>query len=77
MKAFVLMKVRTGEIRDVVRMVRRVEGVKEASMTFGPYDVVAIIEADDVRHLGNIMAMGLQPIPGMLETMTCLAVDID
>jgi DNA-binding Lrp family transcriptional regulator len=77
MKAFVLMKVRTGEIRDVVRMVRRVEGVKEASMTFGPYDVVAIIEADDVRHLGNIMAMGLQPIPGMLETMTCLSVDID
>lgn len=77
MKAYVLMKVRTGEIRDVVRMVRRVDGVKEASMTFGPYDVVAIIEADDVRHLGNIMAIGLQPIPGMLETMTCLAVDID
>ncbi len=77
MKAYVLMKVRTGEIRDVVRTVRRVEGVKEASMTFGPYDVVAIIEADDVRHLGKILAVGIQPIPGMQETLTCLAVDFE
>ncbi len=77
MKAYVLMRTRTGEIRDVVRTVRRVAGVIEANMTFGPYDVVAIIEADDVRHLGNILAMGIQPIPGMLETLTCLAVDVD
>lgn len=77
MKAYVLMRTRTGEIRDVVRTVRRVAGVKEANMTFGPYDVVAVIEADDVRHLGNILAMGIQPIPGMLETLTCLAVDFE
>lgn len=77
MKAYVLVKTRTGEIRDVVRTMRRVTGVVEANMTFGPYDLVAIIQADDVRHLGQILATGVQPIPGVVETLTCLAIDLD
>ena len=76
MEAYVLIKIRTGEIRDVVRQVRRVEGVAEANMTFGPFDAVAIIKADSVAHLGQILAAGIQPIPGILDTLTCLAVEI-
>jgi hypothetical protein len=45
-------------------------------MTFGPFDAVAIVNADSVNHLGQIIAMGIQPIPGILETLTCLAVEI-
>ena len=44
-------------------------------MTFGPYDAVAVVEAEDVNAIGRIMAGGIQPIPGVLETLTCLAVD--
>lgn len=77
MRAYVLVNVRTGEIRDVVHQVRRVEGVQEANMTLGPYDVVAIVEADDIKHLGKILAMGVQPIPGVLDTLTCMAVEFD
>ncbi len=45
-------------------------------MTFGPYDAVAIIQADDVNHLGRILADAIQPIPGVTETLTCLAVEV-
>ena len=76
MKAYVLIKIRTGDLRNVVIQLRRVEGVIEANMTFGPFDAVAIIQADDVKHLGKILAMGIQPIPGVLETLTCLAVEV-
>jgi DNA-binding Lrp family transcriptional regulator len=76
MKAYILLKTRTGEIRDVVKLARRVAGVKECSMTFGPYDAVAIVEADDVQRIGRIIATEIQPIPGIVETLTCLAIEI-
>lgn len=76
MRAYVLITIRTGDLRNVVTLLRRVEGVIEANMTFGPYDAVAIIQADDVKHLGNIIAMGIQPIPGVLDTLTCLSVEL-
>jgi DNA-binding Lrp family transcriptional regulator len=75
MKGYVLISVRAGEIREVVRQLLRTEGVVEANMTFGPYDAVAIIKADDVAHLGKIIAQGVQPIPGITHTLTCLAVE--
>ncbi|HMK08330.1 MAG TPA: Lrp/AsnC ligand binding domain-containing protein [Anaerolineales bacterium] len=75
MRAFVLIQVRTGEIRQVVRQLARVDGVVEATMTFGPYDAVAVVEAPDVAGIGRVMAAGIQPIPGVTETLTCLAVE--
>jgi DNA-binding Lrp family transcriptional regulator len=75
MKAYILIQIRTGEIRDVVKQLRRVDGVIEASMTFGPYDAVAVVEAEDVNQIGRITASGIQPIPGVLDTMTCLALE--
>lgn len=75
MKAYVLVNIRTGEIKDVVRQMRKVSQVREVNMTFGPYDAVAILEARDLDDLGNILATSIQPIPGVEETLTCLAVD--
>jgi DNA-binding Lrp family transcriptional regulator len=75
MKAYVLINVRPGGVREVVRDLHRVEGVLEANMTFGPYDVVAIVQANDINHLGNILAVNIQAIPGVIETLTRLAVE--
>jgi DNA-binding Lrp family transcriptional regulator len=76
MQAYVLIKTRTGEVKDVVRQLRRVEGVSEANMTFGIYDAVAILKGDDVNHIGQILATNVQPIPGIVDTLTCLAVEV-
>ncbi len=76
MKAYVLIKIRSGEVKEVVRSLRKVNGVKEAHMTFGPYDAVAEVETGDVATLGAITASMIQPIPGVEQTLTCLAVDV-
>jgi DNA-binding Lrp family transcriptional regulator len=76
MKAYVLIKTRAGDIKDVVSNLRRLKGVTEAHMTFGPYDVVAEVETADVAQLGALTASGIQPIPGVEQTLTCLTVDI-
>lgn len=75
MKAFVLINVRNGQIMEVVKLLRTVPSVVEAHMTFGPYDVVTKVEVADLKEMGNLIAEEIQPIPGVIETLTCLAVD--
>lgn len=75
MKAYILIDIRTGEIQEVVRQIRRVAGVLQATMVLGPYDAVAEVEAEDVKSIGRILAAEIQPIPGVLDTLTCLAVE--
>lgn len=76
MKAYVLIKIHAGEVKEAVRQLRNVEGVIEAHMTFGPYDAVAVVEAVDISRLGVITASVIQPIPGVEQTLTCLTVDV-
>ena len=75
MKAYVLINVKMGRIREVVKNLKRSEKVEEASMTFGPYDAVAIVHVESLDELGSLLANVIQPIPGVLETLTCLAAD--
>jgi DNA-binding Lrp family transcriptional regulator len=76
MKAYILIKIRTGEVKQVVRQLRKLESIESADMTFGPYDAVAVVQNGDINKLGSLLASEIQPIPGILETLTCLAVDV-
>ncbi|MBM4424544.1 MAG: Lrp/AsnC family transcriptional regulator [Chloroflexi bacterium] len=76
MKAYVLIKIQSGEIVDAIRQLRKVPGVVAADMTFGPYDAVAVVEAKDLNALGLTVAAGVQPVVGVKETLTCLVIDI-
>ncbi len=76
MKAYVLIKCRAGEIKEVIKSMKKVDGITEAHMTFGPFDIVAEVEAGDLSKLGAITASGIQPIPGVEQTLTCLTVDL-
>ncbi len=76
MKAYVLIRTRPGDVQDVVASLRKLKGVSEAHMTFGPYDVVAEVETPDVETLGALTASGIQPIRGVEQTLTCLTVDL-
>ncbi|MEK6753874.1 MAG: Lrp/AsnC ligand binding domain-containing protein [Chloroflexota bacterium] len=76
MKAYIMIKIHAGGVKEVVGNLRKIKGVLEAHMTFGPYDAVAVVEAPDIADLGAITALEIQPIPGVEQTLTCLAVDV-
>jgi DNA-binding Lrp family transcriptional regulator len=76
MKAYVLIKIRAGNVKEVVRRLREIEHIVEANMTFGPYDAVAVLESPDLSALGRLIASAVQPIPGVEQTLTCLAVEV-
>jgi DNA-binding Lrp family transcriptional regulator len=75
MKAYVLIKIRPGDIKEVVRRLHETPHVLEANMTFGPYDAVAVVEAGVLGGLGTLIASSIQPMPGVEQTLTCLAVE--
>jgi DNA-binding Lrp family transcriptional regulator len=76
MKAYVMIKIRPGEAKEVVRRLRETAHVLEANMTFGPYDAVAVIDSDSLSGLGTLIASAIQPMPGVEQTLTCLAVEV-
>jgi DNA-binding Lrp family transcriptional regulator len=76
MKAYVLIKVRAGNVKEAVRRLHETPHILEASMTFGSYDAVAVVEADDLGGLGTLIASSIQPMPGVGSTLTCLAVEV-
>ena len=76
MKAYVMIKIRAGEIKEAVGSLRKIKGIVEAHMTFGPYDAVAVVDAPDIAEIGAITALEIQPISGVEQTLTCLAVDV-
>ena len=75
MKAYVLINVRIGSITEVIHNLRKVEGIMEANMTFGPYDAVVVVNTESVNHLGRLIANDIHPIPGVKETITCLVTE--
>ena len=75
MKAYVLIHVRMGSIPEVVKNLQRTDGVQEAHMTLGLYDVVAEIQAGDAKALGTMLSTHIHPIPGILDTSTLMIVD--
>ena len=74
MKAYVLINIRAGDIESVITHMKRIDGITEATMTFGPYDGVAIVEAEDINAIGQIIYKEIQPVPGVIETLTCIAI---
>jgi DNA-binding Lrp family transcriptional regulator len=75
MRAYVLIEVRTGEERSVTRSLVGQPGVLKADFTFGPYDVIAEIQAADLSALGKLVSGTVRATPGVVDTLTCLAVE--
>ena len=76
-KAFVLIEVSMGKIKDVATAIEKVEGVKSADAVTGPYDVIAIVEMPDVNALGDLVSKQIHSVSGIARTVTCLTMQIE
>ena len=82
MKGYVLINTDIGEELNVVRTLRNLKiqsgtgYISGADLTFGPYDIVATIEAADLGELGRIVSSLIRSAPGVVETVTCVAIEV-
>ncbi len=75
MKGYVLISAQPGSNKKVAEQLKKLDEVIEAHMTFGPYDVVAVVQFADLADMGDIVDQKIQPVPGVIDTLTCLATD--
>ncbi len=73
-KAFVLIETAVGRTKEVAAALRQIKGVKSVDPVTGPYDVIAIIEAETLNDIGDIVTEKIHPTAGISRTVTCLAI---
>lgn len=50
-RAFVLVNAESGAEEQVLNELRAVEGVEESYFSYGVYDIIVKVKADDMEHL--------------------------
>ena len=73
-KAFILIETVVGRTKEVVTDLSNLAGVQSVDTVTGPYDVIAIIEAESLNEIGDIVTQKIHPIAGISRTVACLAV---
>ena len=76
-KAYVLIETAVGKTKDVLGSLRQVNGVKEADAVTGEYDVVAVVEAENLNSIGELVTGKIHTIVGIQRTTTYLSVSVD
>jgi len=76
-KAFVLIETAVGKTKEVVAKISQLEGVKSVDPVTGPYDVIAIVEAESLNSIGDLVTSKIHPVSGISRTVTCLAIWTD
>lgn len=76
MRAYVLIEATVGKAKDVYEGVQRLQlaeaNIVSADVVTGPFDVIALLEAEDLDKLGQAITEGIQKADGVQRTTTCL-----
>ena len=78
MRAYVLIESAVGKANAVAEGVRKISfndsKVISVDAVTGPFDVIALLESDDLDKLGRAITDGIQQVDGVQRTTTCLVV---
>ena len=75
MRAYILVNVRPGKVREVVSAVDQMEGVRHADACWGVPDVFAYAETADERKLNQLVMDKIQKLEGVERTETHITVE--
>ena len=75
-KAFILVEMVAGHSRDLVDTLRQRQSVKDVDRVTGPYDVIAVLEADDLDQVSDIVAGEFHAHSGVVRTTTCVCLTV-
>jgi DNA-binding Lrp family transcriptional regulator len=73
--AFVLINTEIGSsIADVLKDLKKVEGVDEAFAVYGVYDIIAKVRAESMDELKEIVTWRIRRVDKIRTTLTMIAV---
>ena len=73
-KAFILIETVVGRTKQVASTLQQLKGVKSADCVTGPYDVIAVVEGENLNEIGLLITNKIHPVVGISRTVACLAI---
>ena len=73
--AYVLITTETGAVDSVIASLKKMDSVKETYMVYGVYDVIAMVKADTMDKLKEIVTWNLRSLDKVRSTLTMIAVE--
>jgi DNA-binding Lrp family transcriptional regulator len=74
-RAFVLINVEAGSEDEVLRDLRKIEGVEEAYFSYGVYDVIIKIQADTMENLKDMVTRRVRGLEKVRSTLTLIMME--
>lgn len=72
--AYVLITIAIGKVKEVLEELNNMQGVVKADVVTGPYDAIALIEAEDLSQLTKTIVQKIHYIEGVIDTTTAIVV---
>jgi len=73
--AYILIEALPGKGIDLANIIKEINGVKTVHLVTGPYDVIAFVEAPDLKSLGELIVKRIQSTGFVARTLTCITVE--
>jgi len=73
--AFVLINSEIGSEGEVLRELKKMDGVKEAYTVYGVYDVIAKVEAGSMDKLKDIITWRIRKLEKVRSTLTMIVIE--
>jgi len=73
--AFVLINTEIGSEADVLKDLKKVEGVEEAHAVYGVYDIIARVKADTMDKLKETVTWKVRRLDKVRSTLTMIVVE--
>lgn len=73
-RAYILIETAVGKTADVAEALKEIAMMKDVDTVTGPFDIIAVVEADDLPSIGDLISDGMHSVPGIVKTVTCLSV---
>ncbi len=76
-KAYILIEGAAGTVPNILKRLASIEGVISASAVTGQFDIIALVEAEDINAVGKVSYSNIQMIEGVIRTITCNVIDLE
>ena len=73
--AFVMISTEIGAEKDVLAKLKEVEGVTEAYIVYGVYDLIVKIKTEDQTKLKDIITKNIRKMDKVRSTLTMIVVE--
>lgn len=69
-KAYILVSCEIGTEHDLLLQLKKIDGIKDATITYGDYDIILEVETENEKKMNDLVASQIRKIAKIRSTIT-------